>query len=246
MGDIKGLTIVVRDRPLDNHDAIAVAGGASMLGYELLKGAFTVSEGYAFHRKSGERRGRFQADRIASAIRFYREAGGSGKPFSYKMWSETDDWVRTWQEGEEDGGLSIHGQLLFRHVNGKSIYAAASTGVGKDDYKRIAFDLKRLEDFGYAKRAEEDTAMLTKEGMLAASEMAVKVNGGDVEKAVEDLGISAALALTAMNLERWTDSKDVLVKSGAMTEKEHAEAFSIMMRAGRLLSAFRNQSEEES
>ena len=142
MRDVKLLTVIVRDRPLPNQDALSAAGGASMTGREIIKGAFTISDGYAFHRKSGERRGRFQADRVDESIRFFREAGGGGRSFSYKMWTDAGDWASELKNAK-DSGLSIHGQRLFRYVNGKPV--GVHDSLTSERRKRMAFHLKRGE-----------------------------------------------------------------------------------------------------
>ena len=229
MKDVKLLTVVVRDRPLPNHDALATVGGASMTGLQLIQGAFTVSEGFAFDRKSGERRGRFQADRIEDSIRFFREAGGGQRDYCYKMWTESVEWSADLQK-IKDSGLSIHGKRLFRYVNGSPV--GVNETVPGEGRKRMAFHLKKLEDLGYVRRVDDASALLTRKGMEAANETAALVNRGELEVAIEDTGVEAALVLFTMFIERLTAEKQTLLDSGEITEDMHAKMVDEIQSAG--------------
>ena len=102
-----------------------------------------------------------------------------------------------------------------------------------------------MEDPGFARRVNSDSALLTRKGMTASNETAMRSNQGDVEGAIEKTGVSVALVPLTMSIERLKAEKRTFVESGDPTEEKHAKAVEMIKRAGDAIYAFGQRESRE-
>ena len=190
MARTKKLAVIIREGEAVSPYGFEIFGG----------GARSVAEVYAFHLDAGEKRGRFEADKIRSAIDFYKERGWLGKPFAYTKWDDGEDW-----------DVRAHGSRIMRLVNGRQV--DDPEGERQSVVAGMKRDASFLIERGLIEEGPDgaDRVAMTPKGMDLARRIAQKASAGDARAAAAELGVHPSYLLVSLAAEH-----AAAVKSKAM------------------------------